>query len=234
MVKKCSVIILFFGIAMSYAVNSLSYQQIFAVSHLSSRSDSIEDIRDHLEDSIDRAEDIKDRTEDIKDRVNDSIQEAAVGPEGRDLRLSFIFTATRNNHWWLFQPAFALVKRYNYMEIGLHEMAINPTDFTDKQKYYLLVSPAIGYVPVLSRPFRFSCGLGSSMQIAFQGGDEFTFSPFIYLSGTAFYAKRFSSTVTLRGRHNSNQGFLYITRRYHELKEGDSWFDMAASVDFYF
>ncbi len=121
------------GFSMSYAVNNLPYQQFFAISHLSSKSDSIEDVEDKVEDSIDRAKD-------IKDRVDDSIQEAAVGPEGRDLRLSFIFSMTKNNRWWLFQPAFAIVKRYNYMEIGLHEMAINQTDFTDKQKYYLLVS----------------------------------------------------------------------------------------------
>jgi hypothetical protein len=82
--------------------------------------------------------------------------------------------------------------------------------------------------------YYWKCGAGSSFQIIFRDHDSFAITPFIYFSGTVFYQKKISSTVTLRGRHASTGGFLYISKKHHEINNGFSWLDLAASIDFYF
>jgi hypothetical protein len=225
--RKNILLILIIGFCnVVFATPGLLNPVAFTIGSLGKTSDSLENIADRVEDSVDKVHD-------KADRIRDSIQEAAIGPEGRDLRFSLIFSLAHEDNRWLFLPTFGITKRMDNVEFGLHEVAFNQSD-PDASRYFLTLSPSVGLVPLLTRPLRFSGGVGSSFQIIFRNYDSFAISPFIYFSGTVFYQKRISSTFTLRGRHTSSGGFLYISKKHHEINNSFSWLDLAASIDFYF
>lgn len=237
MIRKSILFILIFGCNAAFAFPGFLYPVVFTIGNDEKTSDSLGRLADHVEDSLDKlADHVEDSVEkgyDKADRIQDSLQEVAVGPEGRDFRFSLVFSLAHEDDRWLFLPTFGITKRMDFVEFGLHEVAFNQSD-PDGSQYFLTLSPSVGLVPLLTRPLRLSGGVGSSFQIIFRNHDSFAISPFIYFSGTVFYQKRISSTVTLRVRHTSSGGFLYISKEHHEINNGFSWLDLAASIDFYF
>jgi len=190
-------------------------------------------VRDSLDDVNDKKEDSLDRVSDHKDRVQDSIQEAAVGAEGRTLRLSAQVAFATHDDKLLLSSSFALVNRFDFVEIGLQEIAFYESG-DDNGKYYFTLSPSVGFVPFLTRPFRMSAGVGSSVQFGFNNAHSECIAPFLYVTGTVFFVKRVSSSVSFRVHHAASGDFLYSGLKHRPIHEGSTWGDMMASVDFYF
>lgn len=190
-------------------------------------------VEDSLEDHEDRVADSTDKAQDREDRKQDSLQEFLVGPEGRTVRLSFVVSGTirDGNFKILYTPS--LSKRIGLIDIGLQDFTFT-SSAPNRNDFLMTLSPSVGVIPVLTRPFRFSTGIGISFQTKLNDNCSTSSSPFLYTAYTFFYVKRISSTLMVRGRYVYKGDFNYWSSIYDPIPKGTYWIDMGMSVDFYF
>ncbi len=227
-----SLLLLTFQLSIADQLYSPAYQVAYT-----SKEDLDDEREDYIEDSLERVEEARedsiDKADDIADKVQDSIQEYNVGPEGRRLRLSFVnYFALHNNHL-LVLPEVSIVDRIANFEFGFHGISFLQSD-NRVQRKYLSVSPMAGVLPFLSRPVRISFGAGMAMQFETTDHMSAIFAPYLYSTGTVFYVKRVSSSVTARFLRSFKGDYCYRGSNYYPKKEGASWVDIGVSVDFYF
>jgi hypothetical protein len=202
-----------------------------------SSEEDLEDRKDLIEDSLEEVEEMREdsieRVEEREDDIQDSIQEYRIGMEGRRLRFSIINYFAINKGHLVILPEYCLVDRIAFIEFGFNGISFNQGDKNGKH-HFLSFAPVAGVVPFLSRPVRTSFGAGMAMQFETSNHMSTSYAPFLYMTGTVFYAKRVSSSITARYLHSVEGGYCYWGSFYNPKKQGDSWVDIGLSVDFYF
>jgi hypothetical protein len=226
------IVIITFQFSIADQVNSPEFQIAY-----NSKDDLDDDREDYIEDSLEQVKDMRedsnDKADDVTDKIQDSIQEFNVGPEGRRLRLSFINYFALRNHHLLVLPEVSIVDRIALFEFGFNGISFLQSDNKTERKF-ICISPVAGFLPVLSRPVRVSFGAGMAFQFETTDHMSINLASFLYSTGTVFFVKRVSSSITTRFLHSIKGEYCYRGSDYYPKKKGTSWIDIGLSVDAYF
>lgn len=233
--KTTIIIQLLLIVTFQHSIANQLPQPEFQIAYTS--SEDWEDRKDLIEDSLEEVEEMREdsieRVAEIAGDIQDSIQEYSIGMEGRRLRFSVVNYFAINKGHLVILPEYSLVNRIACIEFGFNGISFNQGDKKGKH-HFLSVAPVAGIVPFLSRPVRTSFGGGVAMQFETSNHMSTSYAPFLYMTGTVFYAKRVSSSITARYLHSVEGGYCYWGSDYNPKKPGDSWVDIGLSVDFYF